>query len=238
MHVYAHTVVAKNIMEALGGDIGVSSEGEDCGGTTFYIDLPLTRIDDSYLAPLQQAGELVYDEKYNVLTARPIPAEDPTVTSTEKQVNTFTATSPKSLPNGLTLLIVDDSLTNRKMVSRVLQEHFAQVHEAFDGADALRKHAGRVKQAGRSYDVIMMDSEMPNMSGPEAVRELRKLGFSGLIVGVSGSAQDADTEAFIASGLDRLLCKPLDVPEFLRLVRARSPQKGGGKSNLSVALDR
>jgi CheY-like chemotaxis protein len=65
-----------------------------------------------------------------------------------------------------------------------------------------------------SYDVIVMDFIMPNMDGPTATRELRRLGYEGLILGVTGNALPTDIDHFLAHGASKVLLKPLRMAEF------------------------
>ena len=65
--------------------------------------------------------------------------------------------------------------------------------------------------ASSTYDVVLMDNQMPIMDGPTAAREMRALGFKGLIIGVTGNALIADIDQYIASGADKVLPKPIDV---------------------------
>jgi CheY-like chemotaxis protein len=65
-----------------------------------------------------------------------------------------------------------------------------------------------------TYDVILMDFIMPNMDGPTATRELRRLGYEGLIVGVTGNALPTDIDHFLAHGASKVLLKPLRMDEF------------------------
>jgi CheY-like chemotaxis protein len=65
------------------------------------------------------------------------------------------------------------------------------------------------------FDLILMDSTMNNMHGPEAVRRLRQdLNFTGKIVGLTGNAHPEDIAVLIAAGCDHVLVKPLQVQKL------------------------
>jgi CheY-like chemotaxis protein len=51
---------------------------------------------------------------------------------------------------------------------------------------------------------------MPNMNGPEATNQIRKLGYKGPIFGVTGNALPSDMEIFIKAGASKVLIKPVD----------------------------
>jgi len=120
------------------------------------------------------------------------------------------------------ILVVDDSLTNRKMLVRLIRGKFLSVDEAEDGVEAV----GKVSQAitgGRigfhsGYDIILMDYMMPNMDGPTAAKEIRDLGYQGLIIGVTGNALPGDIRHFHNSGADSVLTKPVDMSALMRVI--------------------
>ena len=62
-----------------------------------------------------------------------------------------------------------------------------------------------------------MDSQMPNMCGPEAIERIRKNGSDAFIIGVTGNMFPEDTQALLSSGANGVLPKPfkLDALESL-----------------------
>ena len=69
-------------------------------------------------------------------------------------------------------------------------------------------------QSGGKYDVILMDYQMPNMDGPTAISAIRALGYTGVILGLTGNAAAIDQEAMVTAGADGVLTKPLDANLF------------------------
>jgi len=61
------------------------------------------------------------------------------------------------------------------------------------------------------YDIIFMDSMMPVMCGPETATVLRTLGYSALIIGVTGNALDVDILSFEQAGVDCVIPKPIQM---------------------------
>lgn len=57
----------------------------------------------------------------------------------------------------------------------------------------------------------MYDFSMPNMTGTEATRALRLIGYRGVIVGVTGDAQVVDIERFMQAGANDVFIKPIVV---------------------------
>ena len=130
----------------------------------------------------------------------------------------------------LNVMVVDDAESNRKMTCRLLKSRFNQITVAVDGVDAVKQirsiltgtavlSVGGEEDVGVGIDggrvdVILMDNEMPNMSGPEASKAIRSMGFDGLIIGVTGHAMKEDIENFVANGATHVLAKPLDVTQL------------------------
>jgi CheY-like chemotaxis protein len=109
-----------------------------------------------------------------------------------------------------------DVLSNRKMLQMLLHKKgFQTIIQANDGLDAIVK----VEQYGINYfDIIFMDSIMPNLNGPQTSTRLRELGYPHLLLGVTGNALDIDVLAFESAGADVVLSKPLKADYLLRLM--------------------
>jgi CheY-like chemotaxis protein len=116
----------------------------------------------------------------------------------------------------LLILVVDDSTANRKMMLRMLKIAGHTAVQAEDGLAAVReislmlmkRQEGDVVYA--QYDAVLMDSEMPNMCGPEATAGMRALGFLGPIIGVTGNEDHA---SFKDAGADLVLMKPVKLAD-------------------------
>jgi CheY-like chemotaxis protein len=64
------------------------------------------------------------------------------------------------------------------------------------------------------YDFVLMDNYMPVMDGPSACIQMRRLGYSRPIIGLTGHALGEDLQAFRDAGANAVLTKPLDVAEL------------------------
>ena len=123
--------------------------------------------------------------------------------------------------NLLRVLIVDDSTLNRKMTAKMFAQT-ATCDQAADGQIAVDMFMTKYSPLGTpssAYDVILMDYQMPNMDGPTAIRELRRLGFSGLIFGLTGNAIECDKMEMMAAGADKVFIKPFDTGMFWEAVK-------------------
>jgi len=121
-----------------------------------------------------------------------------------------------------TVMVVDDSLTVRKITSRLLAREGYQVILAKDGVDALEQ------LLDVTPDVILSDIEMPRMDGFDFVRNLRadeNLKSLPVIMITSRTADKHRNYAF-EIGANHYLGKPYDEDELLRLVAGYVKAKG------------
>jgi CheY-like chemotaxis protein len=106
------------------------------------------------------------------------------------------------------ILLADDNIVNQKLATLLLQQLGLQV-EVVDSGNA----AIQAIQEG-SYDVILMDCQMPELDGFEATKAIRR--FEALrnkytpIIAVTALAMVGDRERCIAVGMDDYISKPID----------------------------
>ena len=90
-----------------------------------------------------------------------------------------------------------------------------EVETAENGAIAVE----RFKTAGSTYDLILMDIQMPTMNGYDATRAIRALPnayASGIpIIAMTANAFDEDKQNAIAAGMNGHIAKPIDIPKLL-----------------------
>ena len=77
------------------------------------------------------------------------------------------------------------------------------------------------------YDAILMDFVMPNMDGATATKEIRKLGYTNPIFGVTGNTIDTDIDRFKRAGATEVFPKPFNVAKF----HANMNNKGSSSVN-------
>ena len=121
----------------------------------------------------------------------------------------------------LRVLIVDDAKMNRKMLCRLLKYRCDVTMEAEDGQRAVEEVASAMTR-GEPFNCILMDFNMPRKDGPTAAREIRSLGYTGIIIGITGCTMPAETELFVGSGANCVLTKPLDLRELDRTILGKS----------------
>jgi CheY-like chemotaxis protein len=119
------------------------------------------------------------------------------------------------LEQSLRILVLDDALTNRKLLIRSLQGRGHFCDEAKDGLEAVDQ-VKIAAERGRPYDTILMDYEMPVIDGPTASKEIRALAYYSFIVGITGNALPDDIAHFKTCGVNAVLPKPLALACFGR----------------------
>ena len=119
----------------------------------------------------------------------------------------------------LSLLVVDDSPINHRVVSLSLKDQFATIDSAYNGMEAFEKYQEK------SYDIVLMDSMMPVMNGCEAASAIRlfekEKGFDKLtkIIAMTASESSDGINSCIESGMDAYLGKPFQVPQFFQILK-------------------
>lgn len=113
------------------------------------------------------------------------------------------------------ILIVEDNELNMKLFNDLLEAHGYETLQAKNGADALRIAA----QA--SPDLIIMDIQLPEISGLQATKELKEdPRLSKIpIIAVTAFAMKGDEERIRAGGCEDYIAKPISVAAFLDKVK-------------------
>ncbi|MCX6594864.1 MAG: ATP-binding protein [Acidobacteria bacterium] len=118
---------------------------------------------------------------------------------------------------GRKVLVVEDNPINRVVAQRLLERTGCEVAVAVDGLDGL------AMVTAAAPDLVLMDVQMPGMSGLEATREIRRLPEPACkvpIVAMTASSMTGDRERCLESGMNDYLSKPLEL-EVLEAVVAR-----------------
>jgi two-component system cell cycle response regulator DivK len=119
-----------------------------------------------------------------------------------------------------TILLIEDNEYNRKIVRKLLSRSSYRLVEAFDG------EAGVALAIGELPDLILMDVQLPKMSGLDATRVLRadvRTTHIPIIV-ITSFALSGDRERAAEAGASGYLAKPYSPSELLALVRKFLPE--------------
>ena len=107
------------------------------------------------------------------------------------------------------LLVVEDNAVNMMVMKGILAKlGYTQIDSASDGLQAVEK----VGQG--SYDLILMDCQMPKMDGYDASRRLRELEVKTPIIAMTAHTLSGDREKCLDAGMDDYLTKPIDVAKL------------------------
>jgi signal transduction histidine kinase/ActR/RegA family two-component response regulator len=113
------------------------------------------------------------------------------------------------------ILLVEDNLINRKVMSGMLKKlGGSEPRLAANGQEALDI------VANESFDVILMDTQMPVMDGLEATRQLRASGVRTPIIGVSAGALEEERQAAFAAGVNDYVLKPVNFDALSKALAA------------------
>jgi signal transduction histidine kinase/CheY-like chemotaxis protein len=120
----------------------------------------------------------------------------------------------------LRVLLAEDNAVNQKIATRVLEKHGHHVTVAADGRVAL------AALDRDSFDVVLMDVQMPEMDGFEATAAIRgreqETGGHLPIIAMTAHAMPGDRERCIAAGMDSYIAKPLKIAELIELLEKLS----------------
>jgi chemosensory pili system protein ChpA (sensor histidine kinase/response regulator) len=113
------------------------------------------------------------------------------------------------------VMVVDDSITMRKVTGRVLERHNFEVLTAKDGVDAIEKLAERIP------DVMLLDIEMPRMDGYELATHMKNdPRLRGVpIIMITSRTGDKHRQRAFEIGVDRYLGKPYQEADLMRNVQ-------------------
>jgi PAS domain S-box-containing protein len=115
------------------------------------------------------------------------------------------------------VLLVDDGDTNRKLIGLVLRRAGVEVTMAENGQECLNL-VRDARDSGGSFDVILMDMQMPVMDGYTAATRLREQGFAKPILALTAHAMKGDREKCVNAGCTGFMSKPVDIDELIRTV--------------------
>ena len=148
------------------------------------------------------AASTLFDTLMSVFSNAQAKAEQPT--------DTLRGETRLGSVQGAHVLLVEDNDLNQEVATELLTAAGFKVDIAGDGAVAIEK----VQQA--SYDIVLMDMQMPVMDGVTATRAIRALPGMGKlpIIAMTANAMAADRERCLDAGMNDHIAKPID-PEVL-----------------------
>lgn len=121
--------------------------------------------------------------------------------------------------SGVNILLVEDNEINSEIVATMLESKNATVDTAWNGREAVEKF---LQNDTGPYDLILMDTQMPEMDGLEAchaIRTSRHLQAKSIpIIGLSANAFQQDVDRALACGMNAYLSKPVEMDRLLSTI--------------------
>ncbi|MEQ1568875.1 MAG: ATP-binding protein, partial [Myxococcota bacterium] len=114
---------------------------------------------------------------------------------------------------GVRVLLAEDGPDNQVLLTTLLRRAGATVTVADNGRIAVDK------ATTGTFDVILMDMQMPEMDGYQAAATLRRKGYTKPVVALTAHAMSTDRDRCLAAGCDDFLTKPVDRKLLLTTVR-------------------
>ena len=124
--------------------------------------------------------------------------------------------SSKDCPNlfGIKVLLVEDNEINQEVASMFLKKANIEVDIANNGLEAVNMH----KENQNKYDLILMDLQMPILSGYDATRKIRELDKDIPIVALTAAAMIEDKEKVLSCGMNDHLGKPINSDDLYNTI--------------------
>jgi len=137
--------------------------------------------------------------------------ELPLPSVTAQQLEEHVTTSGLDVLQGTRVLMVEDNAVNMMIAVALLERWGAIVDQAGDGPSALQA-VDHAYQSGDPFDIVLMDVQMPGMSGHEVTRRLRQRydRHTLPIVALTAAALVSEREDAMAAGMNDFLTKPID----------------------------
>jgi PAS domain S-box-containing protein len=124
----------------------------------------------------------------------------------------------------LRILLAEDNLSNQKVILEMLKRLGYRADAAADGFEVLQA------LQRQQYDLILMDVRMPELSGLEAAKQIRKLWPASQqpkIIAITAYALEGDREKCLAAGMDDYISKPVKMEDLDDTLRKYQPSEMG-----------
>lgn len=209
--------IVKNLVELMMGKIIVQSEKGK--GSTFCVmfNLQLDEQKTETKESAEKMSEMMVDEDLDNFLSKSMYKK------VKKNNTAEIAAASESLeasPQGKRILLVEDNELNREIAVELLRMMGIEADCAEDGAEAVELFAESPK---RTYDMILMDIQMPRMNGYEAARRIRGMETQGgdkiPIVAMTADAFKEDRQSAFIAGMDEHIAKPISVDRLLQVLK-------------------
>jgi len=167
---------------------------------------------DAYLAkPIRQSQ--LFDTLVGLLVGESVPKA---AAPAKSQIDPTMASR-----HPLRILLAEDNVVNQKLALRILQQMGYRADLAANGIEAV------ASVERQTYDVVLMDVQMPEMDGLEASRRITARWLPGQrprIVAMTANAMQGDREMCLSAGMDDYLTKPIRVDRLVEALHQVAPR--------------
>ena len=135
---------------------------------------------------------------------------------------------PQAAPTApFRVLVAEDNDLNRQLMGKLLDTIHVEHDTAENGRVALDK-LRNARAAGRPFDILLLDIQMPVMDGMTCLAEIRAdRNLAGThVIALTAHALTGDAEKFLDAGFDDYISKPMDIQNFFAKVRSLARAQG------------
>ncbi|MDX2254728.1 MAG: PAS domain S-box protein [Pseudanabaenaceae cyanobacterium bins.39] len=215
--------ISKRLCQLMGGTMWVESHLNE--GSTFYFTITAPMNNRSAIA------ENIYQQRSPINHAQTSQAKG------RFPIGSHIFDLAMARKHPLRILLAEDNVVNQKVALHILQRMGYRADVVANGLEVI----DAINQ--RTYDLIFMDMQMPEMDGLEATRQVIQLWRSGQvatrprIVAMTANAMQGDRETCIAAGMDDYISKPIRSEELIKVLWESQPVTIEGVSAFNPAVN-